>query len=278
MWAGTSVGAVVAVLAASGKSTKEIEELAVELEWFRHVVKISEIVDPWSIVRPLTRQLRRSGDDDRNEERDVGLLPNTKLGELVNDLVDHRSFDDFENDLAVVATDIEHRRRIVMTSRRMARRIDRGELEAYLPPPANGWPGCETVVLSDVSDVGLAVRASSAIPGVFRSVRIQNMKLVDGGLTDQTPVDVARAMGARFTFGISLALSFLPQRLENPLQALSGTIGILGIQQLRRSLELADVGFQVSGIDERSPFKPRQTDLIEIGEADMVRRLENLTI
>jgi hypothetical protein len=46
------------------------------------------------------------------------------------------------------------------------------------------------------------------------------------------------------------------------------------VQQLRKALELADIGFQVSGIDERSPVKPHQVDLIEIGRNDLERRIE----
>jgi len=95
------------------------------------------------------------------------------------------------------------------------------------------------------------------------------MHLVDGGLVDQTPVDVVRAMGATFSVGVSLALSFMPARMEHVFDALSGTVGMLGIHQLRKSLDLADIGFQVTGIDNRSPVKPHQTDLIAIGERDM---------
>jgi predicted acylesterase/phospholipase RssA len=100
------------------------------------------------------------------------------------------------------------------------------------------------------------------------------MRLVDGGLVDQTPVDIVRAMGAGFSIGISLALSFMPQKLVNPTHAFSGTVGMLGIQQLRKSLEIADIGFQVSGISERSPMKPHQIDLIDIGREDMHNHIE----
>lgn len=250
LFAGTSVGSAIAVLIAAGKSVAEIEELAVNLEWFRDVVDLKDIVHFRS-------------------KAPAGLLPNKKLGDLINEQLDGRTFDDLPRDVAVVATDIENKRRVIMTSRRAADRIDREELERYLPSARSGLPGVETVVLSDVLDVGLAVRASAAVPGVFRTVPIHGMHLVDGGLVDQTPVDLVRAMGARFTVGISLALSFMPLHMHNAFDALSGTVGMLGIQQLRRSLDLADIGFQVTGIDERSPLKPHQIDLIKRGETDM---------
>ncbi len=252
--AGTSVGSVVAVMIAAGLDLAHVRKLAVDLEWFSHVIRVGDTID-----------FRASGGP--------GLFSNAKLGEFVNEQIGGRSFDELPTDVAVVATDIENRRRVIMTSHRVARRIDRGELESFLAPETESLPGVETVVLSDISDVGLAVRASSAIPGVIRAVPIHTMKLVDGGLVDQTPVDVVRAMGARFSIGVSLALSFIPPRLANPAHAISGTIGMLGIQQLRKSLERADIGFQISGIDERSPVKPHQVDLIDIGRADMGAQL-----
>jgi len=43
----------------------------------------------------------------------------------------------------------------------------------------------------------------------------------------------------------------------------------LGIQQLRKNLDIADVGFLVSGIDKRSVVDPDQLDLIDLGEQNM---------
>ncbi|MFA7566070.1 MAG: patatin-like phospholipase family protein [Alkalispirochaeta sp.] len=250
IFAGTSAGSVMAVLAAAGLSVEEIREFAVELEWFKHIIPVREVID----FRTISK---------------TGVFPNTRLAEVVNERIGGRSFDELEYDVAVTATDIENCRRVIITSRRVARRICRRELERFLPPPKGNFPGAETLVLSDVDDVGLAVRASCAVPGFFRPVPIHDMQLVDGGLVDQTPVDVVRAMGARFSIGVSLALSFMPQKLVNAKHAFSGTIGMLGIQQLRKSLELADIGFQVSGIDSRSPIKPHQVDLIGVGRKDM---------
>ena len=254
IFAGTSAGSLIAVLAAAGLPVTEIREFSVELDWFKHVIRVSDLMD------------RRNGSR-------AGLFPNTRLAEVVNERIEGRSFDDLPFDVAVTATDIENRRRVILTSRRVADRIDRGELERFLPPAANGLPGAETLVLSDV-DVGLAIRASCAVPGFFRPVPIQGMHLVDGGVIDQTPVDIVRSMGSSFSIGVSLALSFMPQKLENAKHAFSGTVGILGLPQLRKSLELADIGFQVSGIDARSPVKPHQVDLIDIGRHDMNSQIE----
>ena len=61
----------------------------------------------------------------------------------------------------------------------------------------------ERVVL-DRGAVGRAVRASSSIPGVFTPVVYQNMTLVDGGVVDNVPVDVARAKGADIVIAVNI--------------------------------------------------------------------------
>ena len=249
--AGTSAGSIAAALYAGGLAQNRLEELVREFDWFHHVISFSDT------IRHVTGQRRG------------GLVSNANLGTTINELLEKRSFDDLDSDLAVVATDLENRRRIVFTSRRAASRIDFEELTRFLPEPTEGKPGCTTEVISDYDDIGMAVRASCAVPGVFMPVTIRGMHLLDGGLVDQVPVDVARAMGADFTIGISLALAFLPQKLGSTTSVLSGMVGILGIQQLRKNLDRADIGFQIRGIDKRSLIDHRQLDLLEIGERNM---------
>jgi NTE family protein len=256
--AGTSAGSIVAALYAAATPQERIESAAQEFHWFRHVLR------PFHAVK-ASRERHRAG-----------LVSNAMLAETVNRLIGYIGFDDLEVDLAVVAADLEHRRRVIFTSRRVAERIRRRELERFLPAPAEGRPGCQTLIVSDYPDVGRAVQASCAVPGFFLPVKIQGMRLWDGGAVDQVPVDVVRAMGASFTFGVSLSLSFLPRRVESSLAALSAMIGVLGVHQLRRSLDLADVGFQIPGIDRRSLIDTRQRDLIDIGEREMDAQLLEL--
>ena len=46
-----------------------------------------------------------------------------------------------------------------------------------------------------------AMRASMAIPGVFTPVRLDSMVLIDGGVTNNYPVNIARQMGADVIIG-----------------------------------------------------------------------------
>ena len=53
-----------------------------------------------------------------------------------------------------------------------------------------------------------AVRASISIPGVFEPVELGDYRLVDGGVLDNVPVDVARSMGAERTIAVDVLPSF----------------------------------------------------------------------
>ncbi len=49
-----------------------------------------------------------------------------------------------------------------------------------------------------------ALRASYALPGIFKPVRIGGRWLIDGALVNPVPVSAARAMGASFVIGVTL--------------------------------------------------------------------------
>ena len=59
------------------------------------------------------------------------------------------------------------------------------------------------VILSNDS-LAKAIRASISIPGVYRPVEIGGLQLIDGGLMNNLPVDVARRMGASIVIAIDL--------------------------------------------------------------------------
>ena len=54
-----------------------------------------------------------------------------------------------------------------------------------------------------------AVRASYALPGVFRPVKVNNRWLFDGALVNPIPVSVCRALGARYVIAVNLNFDIL---------------------------------------------------------------------
>lgn len=258
MIAGTSVGSIVGTLYAAGIDQQILENEVQQFDWLHDVVSFHDTVKKLLKGRP------------------GGLISNTKLIDTVNELLDNRSFEQLNYDLAVVATDIETRRRVIFTSPHVAERIDRDVLASFLPAPGTDKPGTETLIVSDHEDVGSAVAASCAVPGIFRPVMINGMKLVDGAVVDQVPVDVVKAMGAKPSIGVSLSFSVKPDKINSVASVFSSMIYMLGTQQLRKSLDMADIGFQIPGIDSRSVFDTKQFDLIDEGEKTMYRYMKKL--
>jgi len=57
-----------------------------------------------------------------------------------------------------------------------------------------------------------AIRASSSVPGLFVPAEVNGRFLVDGGLVNPLPVDVARRLGAEVV--IAVDVGYYPQRIE----------------------------------------------------------------
>jgi NTE family protein len=60
-------------------------------------------------------------------------------------------------------------------------------------------------VVFDAGDLRAAVRASIALPGVFPPARVEGRILLDGGLVNNLPVDIIRAMTQRPVIAIDVA-------------------------------------------------------------------------
>jgi NTE family protein len=74
-----------------------------------------------------------------------------------------------------------------------------------------------TRCILDRGDLVGAVRASISLPGIFVPVRAGDALLVDGGLMDNVPVSVARAMGADLVIGVNVTADFAGLARESGL-------------------------------------------------------------
>ncbi len=90
-------------------------------------------------------------------------------------------------------------------------------------------------------DAGIAVRASSAVPGVFQPVEISGREYVDGGLTSPVPAQSARAMGADFVIAVDISSVGRREKLSGTLDVLLQTFAVMGQALSRHELEDADV-------------------------------------
>ncbi|MBU1224261.1 MAG: patatin-like phospholipase family protein [Gammaproteobacteria bacterium] len=96
-------------------------------------------------------------------------------------------------------------------------------------------------VLFRRGDTGIAVRASSAVPGMIQPVEINGRDYVDGGLTSPVPAQSARAMGADFVIAVDISNVSRRDRLTGTLDVMLQTFAIMGHTISRHELKEADV-------------------------------------
>ena len=84
----------------------------------------------------------------------------------------------------------------------------------------------EEVVIEDGS-LYMAMRASMAIPSIFSPVEYNNTLLVDGGVLNNFPTDVAKAMGADIIIGSDVGGGLLPKEELEDMMALLFQTGML---------------------------------------------------
>jgi NTE family protein len=100
-----------------------------------------------------------------------------------------------------------------------------------------------------------ALRASMAVPGIFTPVEWEGRVLVDGGLVDNLPTDVAREMGADVVIAVHFSIPVPPARqlqsLPNVLtQAVSVAVSVTERESLRNAdLVLAPSFVGIGGVD-----------------------------
>jgi NTE family protein len=212
--AGTSMGAVVGGLYASGLSAREIEKIMTSLNWqdaFRDRPPREDLT------------LRRKQEDQSFLVKfplgvrggrillPKGLIEGQSLNELLRRLtlpvVRITKFDDLPTRFRAVATDLE---------------------------------SGEAVVL-DSGDLTSAMRASMSAPGIFAPVEREGRILVDGGIADNVPVDIARRMGVDIVIVVDVGAPLLGRdRLKDVTSISNQMLAIL----IRRNAEqqLATLG------------------------------------
>ena len=90
-------------------------------------------------------------------------------------------------------------------------------------------------------DVGMAVRASSAVPAVFQPVKIGSREYVDGGLVSPVPVRFARQMGAELVIAVDISSPPDGNATGDPFQMLLQTFAIMGRSINQFELKDADI-------------------------------------
>ena len=125
-----------------------------------------------------------------------------------------------------------------------------------------------TSILFRRGNTGLAVRASSSVPGIFQAVKIGEHDYVDGGLVSPVPVQYAREMGADFVIAVNISSQPETQATDSSLEVLLQTFTIMGQSINRHELKGADVVISPSlGKMKSNDFQGRNLAILAGEEA-----------
>lgn len=213
MITGTSMGAVIGGLYATGYSASEIEEIAKKMNWeelLSNQIPLSHVA--FEEKTYYGRYVAELPVIKNKPKLPQGLIEGQKLHEELSRLTRSvhriRNFDDLPIPYRAVATNIETGERVILS---------RGSLPS-------------------------AIRASMAIPTIFTPVRIGDTLMVDGGLVRNFPVQEAIDMGADIVIGVFVSTDLEPlEELEDMFDILLQSSWVMSAYDSREQRKLTNI-------------------------------------
>lgn len=223
--AGTSMGSIIGGLYALGYNSSEMDSIISNMDWSlymsnkmdrREVTYDQKALSsqflleiPFDVPEKIDNKMKMGLSNDANES--LSSTPSGKssfMNTLPGGYISGNSIFNMMNSLAVGYQDS----------------IDFNNLPIpYACVSVNAVNGTQKIHRD--GKLPLAMRASMAIPGVFTPVQVGDELLVDGGMLNNFPVDVCKAMGADIIIGVNLS-GGLTDDIEK-LEALPGLLGQL---------------------------------------------------
>lgn len=170
-YVGSSAGALVGVLLALGHTPETLADVA-------QALKSSPVHPAW---QAWAASLVRA-------KLPLGVASPARLWERLSGVLHDQDWADLGIPAWIVATSLSQRQAMVFGPGEPVR-MDLGS-RMHL-----GWGGTSLSLKT-------ALRASTAVPGLLPPVSAQGQVLVDGGVVDDYPVDVAAWMGATYIIGV----------------------------------------------------------------------------
>jgi NTE family protein len=209
--AGTSAGAVIGGLYASGMSLRDLEATVRSLDW----QNLLSDRPPRGSLSFLRKQ------DDRSIPSRVEVGFNEGRFSLPPGLINGQNVEVSLRSLTLPVARVRSFESLPTPFRAVATDLVTGEM----------------VVLSE-GDLATAIRASLSIPGAFAPVEIDGRLLVDGGVVRNLPVDVVRSMGADVVIAVNLTSELLTrEELGSALTVASQTQRMIVLQNTRPQIE-----------------------------------------
>lgn len=235
--AGTSMGSVIGGLYASGLSPAQIEELLRTTDWdmaFRD-------------TPPRTELSQRGRSDDRLYfSNQIAGIKNGQIS-TPSALIQGQQFDFLLKNMTLRVAGIHDFDRLPIPFRAVA---------------TDAVTGDEVVLGS--GDLARAMRASMAVPGAFAAVELDGKLLVDGGMANNLPISVVRAMGADIVIAVDVGTPLLKR------DEVSSLLGIMN--QLTGFLTVRNSRQQIATLTSRDILIV--PDLSTIGSGDFSKVIE----
>jgi NTE family protein len=161
---------------------------------------------------------------------DRGFIKGEALQNFVNQAVQNRLLEKLNKPFAAVATDLHSGESVVFRT----------------------------------GNTGMAVRASSSVPGVFQPVTINGHEYVDGGLVSPVPVRAARGMGADIVIAVYISNNPRFGKTRDSVDLVLQTFAIMGQSLAGYELNEADIVIRPdTGRIRSTSFEDRHLAIIE---------------
>ncbi len=251
--AGTSMGSIVGGLYASGMSVPEIEREMLAMDWDDLFQDYPSRAD---------RSFRRKRDDDTYA---IKAKPGFNDGKIKIPLayIRGQKFDLALNRLTLPVVDVRDFDRLPVPYRAVAADLETGKEVALA-----------------AGSLSKAIRASMAVPAAFDPVEIEGRLLVDGGIANNVPVSVARAMGAEVFIVVDVGSGLFKRKDITSALSITGQLAnylfTLNTEAQLKTLTPRDVLMQPELGDIGGGSFDRAADAIPAGEASARTALEAL--
>lgn len=195
---GTSIGSIVGGLYAAGYSAKELETMFQTQEWLTLLTDRSSSLasEPYKVVNDVTYIFGFPILDRR--ANGLGVMKGSNIEHMLDSMANAKGCKNFASlkiPFSCVAADIRSGSEVILREGSLAK----------------------------------AMRASMAIPGVFKPVEIGDRHLVDGGMLNNLPVDVCRQMGADIIIAVDLQQNEQKPRPQTDMTALTAIADLVGL-------------------------------------------------
>jgi NTE family protein len=211
---GTSFGAIVGGLCAIGYSATEIEQIMQRQDWDQIFSDTPDRKLAPLVERKSSRYQGQLSFKGFSPELPTGLYGGQKLTEIIDFYTTERllaadyNFDRLPIPFRAVATNLLNGKKYVFKEGRMTE----------------------------------ALRASIAIPMLFTPVEKEGMLLVDGGLADNLPTDVARDLGADIIIAVDVTSPLMrKEEIRTFLNVMDQAISLFMQQSVEPNRKLADL-------------------------------------